>query len=171
VYPSHYWPGSFGYENPNAYPYEIVRRALRDALSRSAQVEGAGTVRPWLQDFSLGDPPYNAPEVRAQIQATYDVGIREWILWNPGNRYTEEALISSRPLPAWLEPVMRVGGQVVPISRRFEILGEDTPASGDEGSDSPAFPELDIPLIKLEPQPRSLPPLRLPDTSGVGGTR
>ena len=31
VYPSHYWKGSFGIEEPNGHPYEIVRRALEDA--------------------------------------------------------------------------------------------------------------------------------------------
>jgi hypothetical protein len=171
VYPSHYWPGSFGYQNPNAYPYEIVRRAMRDALSRSARVEGAGSVRPWLQDFSLGQPPYGAPEVRAQIQATYDAGIQEWILWNPGNRYTEGALASIRPMPSWLEPLMRVGGQVVPVSRRYEVLGEEAPEGPSEAADSLAYPDLEIPLLKLQPKPKVLPPLRPPDTvnAAMGG--
>lgn len=120
VYPSHYWEGSFGYKTPNAYPYEIVKRALEDALERSAEVEGAGITRPWLQDFTLGQPRYEAPEVRAQIQATYDVGIHEWILWNPGSRYTEEAL---EPLGGWAEePRIRVGGRIVPVSRRVAVL-------------------------------------------------
>lgn len=149
VYPSHYWTGSFGFEKPNAHPYEIVRRALRDALRRSSQVEGAGTTRPWLQDFSLGDPPYGPPEIRAQIQATYDAGIQEWILWNPGSRYTESALIPARGLPSWLEPVMRVGGEVVPLSQRFEVLGEE----GESSVGAPAVLE-DPPLAT----PRALPP-------------
>jgi hypothetical protein len=170
VYPSHYWPGSFGYEKPNAYPYEIVRRALRDAQARSAAVEGAGSVRPWLQDFSLGAPPYNAPEVRAQIQATYDAGIEEWILWNPGNRYTESALIPNREMPSWLEPLMRVGGEVVPVSRRYDVLGEEAPEGSGVTGEFPAFPDLNIPLLKLQPRPRLLPPLPIPDTGRVGGT-
>lgn len=116
VYPSHYWKGSFGFDAPNAHPYEVVKRALEDALRRSAAVEGAGATRPWLQDFTLGQPRYGAPEVRAQIQATYDVGITEWILWNPGSRYTEAAL---EPVGGWPEePRIRVGGRVVPVSQR-----------------------------------------------------
>jgi len=165
VYPSHYWTGSFGFEKPNAYPYEIVRRALRDALSRSALVEGAGSVRPWLQDFTLGDPPYGAPEVRAQIQAAYDVGVQEWILWNPGSRYTESALMPVDGLPSWLEPVMRVGGQVVPISRRFEVLGEIGPALAPGREDTLPVPELVLPAPGRRP---GLPPVPLPDTGGVG---
>lgn len=167
VYPSHYWTGSFGFEKPNAYPYEIVRRALRDAVARSALVEGAGAVRPWLQDFSLGQPPYGSPEVRAQIQATYDAGVREWILWNPGNRYTEAALIPKQGLPSWLEPVMRVGGEVVPVSKRFEVLGEVGPAEGAPVEDDLPLPVLVPPLQGLGPGVRTLPPVPLPDTGGV----
>lgn len=121
VYPSHYWAGSFGFPNPNAHPYEVVRRALEDALTRAAAVAGAGSVRPWLQDFSLGQPPYGAAEVRAQIQAVYDAGLEEWILWNAASRYTEAAL---EPVGGWSEePVIRLGGELVPVSRRHTILG------------------------------------------------
>ena len=120
VYPSHYWKGSFGYQKPNSYPYEIVRHALEDALERSAEMEDAGATRPWLQDFTLGAPRYEAPEVRAQIQATYDVGIEEWILWNPGSRYTEAAL---EPAEGFLEePMVRIANEIIPVSRRFELF-------------------------------------------------
>ena len=120
VYPSHYWAGSFGIDEPNAYPYEIVRGALRDALRRSGEVEGAGATRPWLQDFSLGTPLYGGPEVRAQIQATYDAGVDEWVLWNPGSRYTETAL---EPIDGFEdEPIVRVAGGLFPVSRRREAI-------------------------------------------------
>ncbi len=87
VYPSHYARGSYGFENPNAHPRAVVRRAMEDALLRSAAVEGAGEVIPWLQAFTLGQPPYGAPEVLEQIRGVHDAGLREWILWNPGSRY------------------------------------------------------------------------------------
>jgi hypothetical protein len=120
VYPSHYWVGSFGYSTPNAYPYEIVLRALQDAQRKSSRVEGAGTTRPWLQDFSLGQPPYSAAEVRAQIQATYDAGIEEWILWHPGSQYTEAAL---EPVAGFEnEPLIRVAGVLTPVSRRHAVI-------------------------------------------------
>ncbi len=32
---------------------------------------------------------YGAPEIRAQIQATYDAGLKSWALWNPGSKYAE----------------------------------------------------------------------------------
>ncbi|MCG6955493.1 MAG: putative glycoside hydrolase [Gemmatimonadetes bacterium] len=136
VYPSHYWKGSFGYDQPNAYPYEIIRQALGDALRRSAQVPGAGSVRPWLQDFSLGKPAYGAAEVRAEIQATFDSGIREWILWNPGSHYTEGALEPHSGFAT--EPRIRVATEVVPVSRRWELVdsadGQDIAMPGDSTS-------------------------------------
>jgi hypothetical protein len=124
VYPSHYWQGSFGIDSPNAYPYEVVRNALDDAMRRSAVMEAAGATRPWLQDFSLGQPAYGAPEIRAQIQAAYDSGIQEWILWNPGSRYTAEAL---EPVGGFLfEPTLRIADQVVPVSLRWTLLDSAT---------------------------------------------
>ena len=129
VYPSHYARMSFGYAEPNARPYEIVRTALERAVERSAAVEGAGATRPWLQDFTLGAPTYGAPEVRAQIQATYDAGIDEWVLWNAGSRYTEAAL---EPTGGFAEdPLIRVGGEVVPASRHHELYrpGEGEPSA------------------------------------------
>ena len=33
-------------------------------------------------------------EIRAQIQAVYDAGYEEWILWNAANRYTEGGLLT-----------------------------------------------------------------------------
>jgi hypothetical protein len=122
VYPSHYGIGSFGIQDPNGHPYEVVREALIAGLQRSEAVEGAGVIRPWLQDFTLGSPRYEGPEVRAQIQATYDAGIDEWLLWNASSRYTEAALEPAEGYPAGFEPVMRVGGRIVPVLERFEAM-------------------------------------------------
>ena len=122
VYPSHYWVGSFGFQDPNGHPYEVVREALVSGLERSKAVEGAGVTRPWLQDFTLGSPRYEAPEVRAQIQATYDAGIDEWLLWNASSRYTERASEPAAGYPAGVEPEMRVGGRIVPVSERYVAM-------------------------------------------------
>jgi len=122
VYPSHYWKGSFGFDTPNAYPYEIVYEALIRAQRRTAAVEGAGTVRPWLQDFSLGKPRYGAPHVRAQIQATYDAGISEWILWNPGGRYSKEALAPAGGYAEGAEPLIPVADSTVVASEAMAFL-------------------------------------------------
>ena len=54
-------------------------------------------MRPWLQDFTAtwvkGHIPYGDDEIRAQIQAVYDAGYEEWILWNATNKYTDEGLM------------------------------------------------------------------------------
>jgi hypothetical protein len=92
MYPSHYSPGNYGLASPNAQPYAVIDRGLRDAKRRSSGVAGAGAIIPWYQDFTLGAPPYGPAEIRAQMQAGYDNGIRSWILWNPGSRYTLGAL-------------------------------------------------------------------------------
>lgn len=92
VYPSHYARGSYGIAHPNSSPYATVKTAMEHALRRTDGVEGAASIRPWLQDFTLGSPRYGPEYVRAQIRAVYDVGLTEWILWNPGARYTAAAL-------------------------------------------------------------------------------
>lgn len=125
VYPSHYWTGSFGIEHPNAHPYTIVREAIESGLRRSAVLEAPGRIRPWLQDFNMGEPSYSAAEVRAQIQGAYDAGVNGWLLWNPSSRYTEAALEPVSGYPDGWEPVMRVGGTVVPVSQRFEALARE----------------------------------------------
>jgi hypothetical protein len=93
VYPSHYAKGNLGVANPNAQPYETVYRSMLDAKVRWDKAGQATkvTMRPWLQDFSWGFP-YAPKEVRAQIQATYDAGYTQWLLWNAANSYSEAAL-------------------------------------------------------------------------------
>ncbi len=94
VYPSHYSTGHYGFVRPGAVPYQLVRVALTDAVQRttflrdSAKV-AVGEIRPWLEAMSIRGLSFGAPEVRAQIQATYDAGLKSWALWNPGSKYAE----------------------------------------------------------------------------------
>jgi hypothetical protein len=90
VYPSHYPRGAFGIARPNAAPYEIVKAAVTRAVERNAALGLRGEqVRPWIQAFSLGRPPYGQAEVAAQIRAVYESGVKGWILWNPSSRYEQ----------------------------------------------------------------------------------
>ena len=56
-------------------------------------------IRPYLQHFSasyLGEgyyQQYTAEEVREQINAVYDAGFEEWILWNHNSVYSTDAFI------------------------------------------------------------------------------
>jgi hypothetical protein len=103
VYPSHYAYGSYGIKYPDLEPYKTVFTSLSTAKQRidamPSDVQKA-KMRPWLQDFTgswlrpkSAYKVYTAADVRAQIKAAYDSGLSEWILWNAGNKYTEEALL------------------------------------------------------------------------------
>ena len=95
VYPSHFAPGTYKLANPNAAPYATIDHALEDAARRSRGVPNAARLVPWYQDFTLGPPRYGAAEVRAQMRAGYDNGIKSWMLWNPGSRYSTDALAAA----------------------------------------------------------------------------
>jgi hypothetical protein len=92
AYPSHYARGTYGLRNPNASPYATIDNTLKDAKRRSQGIAGAAKLVPYYQDFTLGPPRYGAAQVRAQMRAGYDNGVRDWVLWNPGSRYTLGAL-------------------------------------------------------------------------------
>ena len=89
TYPSHYPAGSFGIARPNAEPYQIVRTAIDTARVRNERlgITAAEHVRPWIQAFSLGKPPYGASELEEQKRAIYDAGYDGWVLWHPGSKY------------------------------------------------------------------------------------
>ncbi len=92
VYPSHYPRGFNGWQNPNNYPYEVIKFSMDEAVKRLVVASTTPLqLRPWLQDFDYGGD-YDVEEVRAQIQATYDAGLTSWMLWSASNRYTTGAL-------------------------------------------------------------------------------
>lgn len=90
IYPSHFSPNTFGYPNPAAEPYEVVRRSLEAGLGRLLAEGLDVTVRPWLQDFNLG-AIYDAAAVREEIRAVGDAGLTAgWMIWSPQNTYDRE---------------------------------------------------------------------------------
>ncbi len=115
VYPSHYPNNYLGLGNPNDVPYQIVNHAMEAGVRRlaSPQTSVAGflhtrlgtstpavyqkptypasKLRTWIQDFDYGGD-YDAADVRAQIQASYDAGVMDWMIWAPSNNYTRGAL-------------------------------------------------------------------------------
>ncbi|CAN5427670.1 hypothetical protein BH11ARM1_BH11ARM1_13380 [soil metagenome] len=94
VYPSHFAKGEYGIKDPNSSPYAIVKKSLTDYKERVPKK----TVRPWLQDFSLG-VTYGPVQVAAQIKAARELGYNEYLLWNAGNKYSpmppEKAKVAS----------------------------------------------------------------------------
>jgi len=89
VYPSHYPRGSLGVPYPNADPYKIIHIAISRARERDKKlgVSEAEHIRPWLQAFTLGKPPYGADQLREQKKAVYESGYDGWVMWNPGSFY------------------------------------------------------------------------------------
>lgn len=116
TYPSHWPKGWNGFANPNSNPYGVVKVSMGSAVKRAAATSTviktlsgqpiASTspqlytkpewsrykLRTWIQDFDYGGN-YDIPEVKAQINATYDVGLSSWMIWSPSNKYTVGALM------------------------------------------------------------------------------
>ncbi len=100
IYPSHYSDGYFGIDHPDMDPYGTIKAALKGSSSelRKYRMNGVrqASVRPWLQDFTASYLehyiPYGPKEVREQIQAVYDAGYDEWILWSASSKYSWEGL-------------------------------------------------------------------------------
>ncbi|MBP6881344.1 MAG: hypothetical protein KBC35_01855 [Candidatus Pacebacteria bacterium] len=115
VYPSHYPKSFLGLGDPNDYPYKVVYHAMKSGVDRMMSSttpmqgflhERIGTstpavynkpvftgdrLRTWIQDFDYGGD-YDVTDVRAQIQASYDAGVKSWMIWAPSNIYTRGAL-------------------------------------------------------------------------------
>jgi hypothetical protein len=90
IYPSQFPDGFNGYEKPAEVPGDVVGETVKQGLSRFSP-RTIARVRPWLQDFS-GAVVYDAPKVRAQIDAAEQNGALGWMLWNLRNTYTDAAL-------------------------------------------------------------------------------
>lgn len=78
IYPSHYSSGSFGFDKPNNYPYEVITASLTDGLNRGVE---SRNLRPFLQGFW-----HSSNGVRLNIKAAEDKGLH-WILWNNSSEY------------------------------------------------------------------------------------
>lgn len=92
IYPSHFPNNWNGIKLPNKSPYQVIYDSTKMGLDRIIATHGTSTaykqMRPWLQDFSIFGVTYNAPEVKAQIKALDDLGVKSYLLWNASNRYT-----------------------------------------------------------------------------------
>jgi hypothetical protein len=89
---------------------------MQDGVERAAYVRREGKpvaeIMPWLeaQTASWIQPTveYGPAELRQQIQATYDAGLKSWALWNPRSQY-ERYLPAFRPQAGGPSPVERGG--------------------------------------------------------------
>jgi hypothetical protein len=91
VYPSHFPSGWANLSNPAENPYEVIKKSMGKAVERVvAMGEDPDKLRPWLQDFDLG-ATYTKELVEDQIDATYELGLDSWLMWDPRNTYTISA--------------------------------------------------------------------------------
>jgi len=100
IYPSHFYAGTAGYQNPAANPGPIISYSMKKGIEIADEVasstgQATSTIRakyrPWYQDFDMG-ATYTAEMVRTQITAGEKLGIDSWMLWDPANHYTPAAL-------------------------------------------------------------------------------
>ena len=95
IYPSHWGPYSFDIEKPDLEPYELVTRYLKEEQAIFKDLEHKPQSRPWIQDFTaswIGEGNwmvYDADAVQAQVDAIYESGQREYLIWNATNTYSE----------------------------------------------------------------------------------
>jgi hypothetical protein len=132
AYPSAYHRGIPGFPNPVAHPYEVVHETVRRIRQRAAGTSAG--VRPWIQDFrdyAFDRRAFGPREVRAQMRAAADAGATGWMLWNPHNAYTAEALGPARSSPPATERAPRSSGrrQVTPVRSAPQALDRPAPAT------------------------------------------
>ena len=166
IYPSHYAAGNFGLDMPDKHPYESISGALKNSRSvrqRSASDSGrqAG-VRPWLQAFTaswLGSGnyiEYDAEAVRQQIQAVYDAGYDEWILWSASVSYDYDGLLSPEEAEEEYEHILESRAALPPEEtaltpeETFPSELSDALENGDLSAEDKAILEQDGPIITYE---------------------
>lgn len=119
IYPSHYGPKVFGIPIPNNAPYQTILGSMKLSKKVLDSLDRKPNVRAWLQDFNApwvaGARAYTAADVRAQIDAIYDAGYNEWLLWNASVKYRKDALI-------------RVG-DTVPAYKKYKSVAPLKPAA------------------------------------------
>lgn len=99
VYPSHFAHYTMDIDYPDLHPYDIIYKSLLKSNERLQGVEGVrAVIRPWLQDFTASYlknhyQTYKKEQILEQIQACYDAGINEWLLWSSGRENTVDALL------------------------------------------------------------------------------
>ncbi|MDQ2776203.1 MAG: GTP-binding protein [Acidobacteriota bacterium] len=96
LYPSGFMYGIPNYRDPLAHSYEIVRYSLDRARERT-NIDPV-RFRPWLQafaDYAFDKRQFGSKEIQSQIKAAESFGADGWILWNPRNVYSAEAIRGS----------------------------------------------------------------------------
>jgi len=87
LYPSGFASGSFHFQYPSQYPYDVVYRSLKNITDKV----DINRIRPWLQyfrDYKSKKIKYTKKEIQQQIKAAEDIGSNGWMMWSPSSRYS-----------------------------------------------------------------------------------
>ncbi len=97
MYPSHYANGTYGLKVPDAFPYETLDQGSKDAIERNKNIVTPAIIRPWIQDFTApwvkGHIKYGDKQLEDQIKALEKNGVNQYLIWNAGNTYHENAVL------------------------------------------------------------------------------
>lgn len=170
IYPSHYGDGNFGIDHPDTEPYATVLAALQGSVRELTAYEQEGrklaAVRPWLQDFTASylknHIEYGPEEIRAQIQATYDAGYDEWMLWSAACSYTWDGLKGQEEAREERESIAQARERSA--ERAASAPGENGTGTPEENSDFFSAGASSGPAPELESMPE------LPDHVSPAGS-
>lgn len=93
IYPSLYSDNFGGIENPDNYPYEIVKKTLTKAIERKNKLEKecqckVGEIRPWIQNFDGKRSKWNLNKLKLSIKAIYDLNLNSgFMIWDRKKLY------------------------------------------------------------------------------------
>lgn len=92
-YPDHFANNAYGINKPWNHPYDLINAWSKEVVKRQETTTSPAVVRTWVQAYNVQswvDPngiEYNAEEVKAQIKALYDNGLKGgYITWHSGSR-------------------------------------------------------------------------------------
>jgi len=109
VYPSHYGEWWYGFEVPDAHPYGVLKGSMKEAIEKNAAIESDTIIRPWIQGFTAGWIEghifYSPTKIRDQILASKELGINEYLIWDPGNTYDPRIFFPSEEEKATTYPL------------------------------------------------------------------
>ncbi len=134
VYPSHYSDGYYGVDYPDTEPYTIVSRAMQDSKEALSSLTDTGehcaVVRPWMQTFTASwltnYITYGGTQLREQINAVYDEGYTEWLLWQSSGNYENyrSGILSNGETETAAERETRASGEETGVADADEGAGE-----------------------------------------------
>lgn len=139
IYPSHYSDGNFGIDHPDMHPYETISAALaasrKELYFAGLESDHIAEVRPWLQDFTASYLAnyieYGPQQIREQIQATYDAGYSEWMLWSAAVKYHWDGLLTPADAEGEYERLQESWAALPETTYAKETSAPETSAAAD----------------------------------------